>query len=307
MWSEIRFEIGEEYAETLADALLEAGALSVSVEDADAGSLDEQPLFGEPGMEPVNVGWNRSQLIVLLAPEQDAEQLLAQTCVPLQLPIPAFSSQMIAEQDWVRLTQAQFDPIQISSRLWIVPSWHEPPQQTGALILQLDPGLAFGTGSHPTTRLCLRWLEAHLQSDQSVLDYGCGSGILALAAYKLGARAIWGTDIDPQAISAAQHNNQVNQCQVQFALPDALPAEKFSVVVANILSNPLKILAPMLSHRVAPGGALVLSGVLARQAEEVIAAYAPYLPLQIWAEEEGWVCLSNVTAPASLSTQAPSC
>lgn len=297
MWREIRFEIGQQEAEPLADALLEAGALSVAVEDADAGNIDEQPLFGEPGLEPATAAWRRSQLIVLLGAEHDAANLLKHACTALKLPIPVFSTQEVAEQDWVRLTQSQFEPIQISPRLWIVPSWHAQPAQADALVLQLDPGLAFGTGSHPTTRLCLRWLEAHLQQNQSVLDYGCGSGILALAADKLGATHVWGTDIDPQAIASAQHNNQVNQCQAHFVLPDALPAEKFSVVVANILSNPLKVLAPMLCERVASGGSLVLSGVLARQTDEVIAAYAPTLQLSVWAEEEGWVCLAGSKAP----------
>jgi len=289
---ELRFEIGQHHAEALSDLLLEAGVLSVSVEDADADSPDEQPLFGEPGMERDASAWQRNQLVVLLDASQDAAALLAAACAQLSLPLPTYAETAVQDQDWVRLTQAQFAPIQIGARLWIVPSWHAQPEQADALVLQLDPGVAFGTGSHPTTRLCLRWLEQQNWAEQkSVLDYGCGSGILALAACRLGAGDVWGLDIDPQAVGAAQHNNEVNQCHAHFGLPDAIPDGQFDRVVANILSSPLKLLAPMLCARVAPSGALVLSGVLARQTDEVIAAYAPYMQLDCWAEEEGWVCL----------------
>jgi ribosomal protein L11 methyltransferase len=208
----------------------------------------------------------------------------------------------VAEQDWVRVTQAQFEPIQIGRNIWVVPSWHEAPDPN-ALVLELDPGLAFGTGSHPTTRLCMEWLEAHAPKGLSVLDYGCGSGILAMVAAKLGAGETLGVDIDAQAIEAAKFNAERNHCDIGFYLPDDFTArgeQRFDVVVANILSNPLKLMAPMLAGRVVPGGALVLSGVLARQADEVIAAYAPYLPLRVWAEREGWVALAgNANAQAT--------
>ncbi|TAK90722.1 MAG: 50S ribosomal protein L11 methyltransferase [Burkholderiaceae bacterium] len=291
---ELRFEIGRQYAEPLSDLLLEAGALSVAVEDADADSPDEQPLFGEPGMEHETPAWQRNQLVVLLGPEQDAAALLADACAQLGVPVPAYTESEVPDQDWVRVTQAQFEPIQIGARLWIVPSWHAQPEHADALVLQLDPGVAFGTGSHPTTRLCLRWLEQQDFQKRSVLDYGCGSGILALAACRLGAATVFGLDIDPQAVAAAQHNNEVNRCHAQFGLPEEIPAGTFGVVVANILSSPLKLLAPMLCARVAPGGALVLSGILARQTDEVIAAYAPYMTLSCWAEDEGWVCLHGI-------------
>jgi ribosomal protein L11 methyltransferase len=174
----------------------------------------------------------------------------------------------------------------------VVPSWHEAPDPQG-LILELDPGLAFGTGSHPTTRLCMEWLEAHVGAGMSVLDYGCGSGILAMVAQKMGAAKVQGVDIDPQAIESASANAARNHCVIDYYLPDAFSGGRFDVVVANILSGPLTQMAPMLAARVAPGGALVLSGVLANQADTVIAAYAPFIALEVWRELEGWVALAG--------------
>ena len=209
--------------------------------------------------------------------------------------LPKFTTRKVEEQDWVRLTQSQFAPIHIGKNIWVVPSWHEAPDANG-LILELDPGLAFGTGSHPTTRLCMEWLEAHPAPGKTVLDYGCGSGILAMVAKKVGAGEVVGVDIDPQAIESAADNARRNQCEITYFLPDAFAqsqhaAQRFDIVVANILSSPLKLMAPMLSGRVADGGALILSGVLARQAEEVAAAYAPFIKLGVWAEQDGWVAL----------------
>lgn len=294
----------EAQAEALSDALLEAGGLSVSVEDADFGTDDERPLFGEPGMEPDVQAWERNRVLVLLPdgvdPAQMLEQALAQTGLNPAL-AQEWSLREVPDADWVRLTQSQFGPIHIAERLWIVPSWHrddpEVPGLGGAapangdIHIELDPGLAFGTGSHPTTHLCLSWLEAQLPAKASVLDYGCGSGILAIAARKLGAGTTVAVDIDPQAVQSTQYNAQVNQVELSAVLPNALPDEVYQVVVANILSNPLKVLAPMLCARVAAGGHLVLSGVLERQAEEVAAAYAPWLGMSVWRAQDGWVCL----------------
>jgi ribosomal protein L11 methyltransferase len=211
----------------------------------------------------------------------------------------------VEEQDWVRLTQSQFDPIQIGKNIWVVPSWHQAPHPE-ALILELDPGLAFGTGSHPTTKLCMEWLEAHAPHGLSVLDYGCGSGILAMVAKKLAAADVVGVDIDLQAIDSARYNSERNHCGIAYHLPEAFSNTygnaTFDVVVANILSNPLKLMAPMLSGRVASDGSLILSGVLARQAEEVIAAYAPFIQLSVWAEHEGWVALAGRRAASPAST-----
>ncbi len=192
----------------------------------------------------------------------------------------------------MRLTQSQFDPIPIGERIWVVPSWHNAPDPD-ALVLELDPGLAFGTGSHPTTRLCMEWLEQTVARDQSVLDYGCGSGILAILAKKCGAQPVVGIDIDPQAVESARHNSERNRADVTYGLPADCPAGQFDIVVANILSNPLKLMASMLASKVKPGGRIALSGVLARQAEDVARAYMPWIDIAVWREHEGWVCLAG--------------
>ena len=304
---EIVIEVARDHAEALSDALMEAGALSVSVEDADEGTDAEKPLFGEPGMEPEEAAWDHSRVVALTGEDADQAAIVADAAAAIKLAeVPKYTLRGVEEQDWVRLTQSQFDPIHIGKNIWVVPSWHEAPDPD-ALILELDPGLAFGTGSHPTTRLCMEWLEAHPAPGKTVLDYGCGSGILAMVARKLGAGAVAGVDIDPQAIESARDNAQRNQVgEIEYFLPDSFAASahanaRFDIVVANILSSPLKLMAPMLSGRVAEGGSLILSGVLARQAEEVAAAYAPFIKLGVWAELDGWVALHGVlgsdTAP----------
>lgn len=302
-WIEIIIEVAREHAESLSDTLMDAGALSVSVEDADEGTDAERPLFGEPGMEPEENAWDRSRVVALASLDCDHAALVATAAAAISLDkTPNYTTRSVEDQDWVRLTQSQFEPIHIGKNIWVVPSWHEAPDEN-ALILELDPGLAFGTGSHPTTRLCMEWLEAHAPQDLTVLDYGCGSGILAMVAKKLKAKAVVGVDIDPQAIESALANAERNHCEIEFALPKEFgikyPAtHQFDVVVANILSSPLKLMAPMLSGRVAPGGSLILSGVLSRQADEVAAAYAPLIKLSVWAEHEGWVALAGCL-PAS--------
>lgn len=306
-WTEIVIEIARDNAEAMSDALMEAGALSVSVEDADEGTDAEQPLFGEPGMEPKEAAWERSRVVALTDVDADQAAIVTAAAEAVGMAeVPAFTMRPVEEQDWVRLTQSQFAPIHIGKNIWVVPSWHEAPDPDG-LILELDPGLAFGTGSHPTTRLCMEWLEANPAPGKSVLDYGCGSGILAMVAKKLGAQTVVGVDIDPQAIESAGLNAERNQCEIEYFLPDTFATSahataKFDIVVANILSSPLKLMAPMLSSRVAAGGALILSGVLARQAEEVAAAYAPFIALGVWAEQDGWVALhgrlGSMQAPA---------
>ncbi|WLI88418.1 50S ribosomal protein L11 methyltransferase [Massilia sp. R2A-15] len=301
-WTEVVIEIARDHAEALSDALMEAGALSVSVEDADEGTDQEKPLFGEPGMEPAEAAWDHSRVVALTDVDADQAAIVAEAAASIGLAAaPAFTTRDVADEDWVRLTQSQFAPIHIGKNIWVVPSWHEAPDPQ-ALILELDPGLAFGTGSHPTTRLCMEWLEAHPKPGQTVLDYGCGSGILAMVAKKMGAGDVAGVDIDPQAIESARENAARNHVEIDFYLPDDFAQSpkaqhatgKFDAVVANILTNPLKLMAPMLSGRIAPGGSLTLSGVLARQADEVIAAYAPFIKLGVWAEHEGWVALHGV-------------
>ena len=297
-WIEIVIEVAREHAESLSDALMDAGALSVSVEDADFGTDAEQPLFGEPGMEPTEAAWERSRVVALAAADADVAAVVAAASAACKIADGAlgYSVRSVADQDWVRLTQSQFEPIHIGRNIWVVPSWHEAPDPD-ALILELDPGLAFGTGSHPTTRLCMEWLETNTPANASVLDYGCGSGILALVARKCGAGEVIGVDIDPQAIVSARENSARNHCEIAYALPEefgaANPGRRYDIVVANILSSPLKLMAPMLAGRVAPGGNLVISGVLARQADEVCAAYAPFIAMSVAAEQDGWVALAG--------------
>ena len=297
---EITLLVNDREAEVLGDALMDAGALSVCIEDADADTPDEQPLYGEPGLEPTKLAWKNSLLKVLVEDDFDYGLDVAMAVKALNIKEPqVISDKLVENADWVRITQAQFQPVRVSDRLWIVPTWHEPPAGDTAINIRLDPGVAFGTGSHPTTHLCLQWLDANVQKDQTVLDYGCGTGILAIAAKKLGAANVLGTDIDPQAVDAAIDNAQANDAPARFVLPEDMPEGTFDIVVANILSNPLKLLAPALLARVKPHGHLVLSGVLARQAQEVIDVYQkhdPSVKLSVWKESEGWVCIAGTKA-----------
>ncbi len=296
-WTEIVLEVPRDQTEQVSDALIEAGALSVSVEDADEGTDAERPLFGEPGMEPEEHAWEHSRVVALAPASADCAAIVRDACLLCEIAEPlTFSLRTVAEQDWVRLTQSQFEPIHIGRHIWVVPSWHEAPDPD-AVVLELDPGLAFGTGSHPTTRLCMEWLESHAPAGKTMLDYGCGSGILAMLGKKLGLDSVDGVDIDEQAIASAHDNAERNHCEVHFFLPEDFKAARsttrYDLVMANILSSPLKLMAPMLCGRVAGGGALVLSGVLARQAEEVIGSYAPFIALSVWAELDGWVALAG--------------
>ena len=291
-WLSLKIEADEQTAGLLSDALLDLGALAADIEDANAETEREQPIFGEPG-EPVDSLWQHSIVSGLLAEGADIPAILAAAAAAAGLPeIPRHRVVRVEEQDWVRLTQSQFDPIQISPRLWITPTWHTAPDPA-AINLILDPGLAFGTGSHPTTHLCLQWLERNIRGGECVLDYGCGSGILAIAALKLGAGRVAGVDIDPQAVLASRQNAEQNRAEAEFYLPDAAPKIQADVVVANILANPLKVLAPMLAQAVRPGGRIVLSGVLAPQAEETLAVYRQWFDIDIAGEIEGWVCLAG--------------
>jgi len=291
-WQNVSFLTDASHAEPMCDALLEVGALSASIEDADAGTPDEQPQFGEPG-SVTTPGWNHSKVVVLLEPDADVAAILGEAAKAIGLPgVPAFSVEPLAEQNWVQLTQSQFDPIRVSDRLWIVPSWHESPDPQ-AINLILDPGMAFGTGSHPTTRLCLEWLERNVSEGCTVLDYGCGSGILAIAAARLGAAHVAGVDIDPQAVEAAKANAERNGVAALFADSAAPVAGEYDVVVANILSNPLRVLAPAICAHVRSGGRLALSGILREQADEIIAIYAQWMPMQVADVREDWVCLAG--------------
>ncbi len=300
MWVSVALETDAAHADALSDALLAAGAISVSVEDALAGTELETPQFGEPDASGNPVAaplWNESRVVALFAPSEDLIGRIAAATVAAGIDdLPEFELDEVAEQDWVRLTQAQFDSIRVNDRLWIVPSWHAAPDPR-AINLVLDPGLAFGTGSHPTTFLCLQWLTETLGDGSGtaprLLDYGCGSGILAIAAAKLGAASVLGIDIDDNALIAARDNAANNQVALELRHSKEALDEQFDIVVANILTNPLCVLAPLLAGRLAPGGRIALSGVLATQAEQVIAAYAPLLALRVGAERDGWVRLEG--------------
>ena len=281
----------EDRVEVLSDALDALEALSVSVEDADAQTPAEQALFGEPGMPAPKDGWMRSRMVALFPDEvgaREAAQLLSVQDFFAGCQVVAVVA--VVEQDWVRLTQSQFTPVDITPDFWIVPTWHEPPAQAKQII-RLDPGLAFGTGTHPTTRMCLRWIATHPLKGQRVLDYGCGSGILAIGAAKFGAKDIDAVDIDMAAVESSLLNAQANHVTLNTGLPD-LAKGVYDTVLANILATPLKVLAPLLCAHVASKGSLVLAGILERQAQELQQAYAAYIDLQVSDAQEGWILMT---------------
>ncbi len=314
MWIRIRFVVDGDSADAWTDALLEAGAASVDTSDANADSEAECALFGEPGEPPPASAWPRTRITALIDPaapsrpdddtsaridaahddERITDTLLARAAAIAAQPVPAeVERARVADEDWVQATQRQFTPFPVGRRLWITPSWHaaaQPPD--GRISLMLDPGLAFGTGSHPTTRLCLEWLDEQLHGGESVIDYGCGSGILAIAAARLGAQKVTGIDIDPQALVAAARNASDNDVSIELrSSSDAMPAAA-AIVVANILANPLRVLAPLLESLVAPGGQLVLAGLLDRQADEIARCYRG-ITLHAWRSLDGWTCLAG--------------
>jgi ribosomal protein L11 methyltransferase len=285
----------EDRVDIVSDALDALDALSVSVEDADAQTPAEQALFGEPGMPPPKEGWQRSRMVALFAQESAAKEAAVllgaqeffQDCRLLGI-------QALQDQDWVRLTQSQFAPVEVTPDFWIVPTWHEPPAQARQII-RLDPGLAFGTGTHPTTRMCLRWIAQQGLHQQRVLDYGCGSGILAIGAAKYGASDIDAVDIDEAAVTATELNALANQVVLRAGLPEQAQGH-YQTVLANILATPLRVLAPLLCAHVAPGGSLVLAGILERQADELKAAYAPWIQLEVSDTQEGWILMTGKSA-----------
>ena len=291
-WLSLTVNADAAYAESLSDALLELGALSVDMHDADADTPQEQAIFGEPG-EPSADLWQHNCVTALFPEDAAVEDILLQASLAAGLrQSPPHQITPLQDNDWVRLTQSQFDPIRISPRLWIVPTWHTPIDAK-AINIVLDPGMAFGTGSHPTTRLCLRWLDTNLKAGESVLDYGCGSGILAIAAMKLGAAQAYGVDVDKQAVLSSRDNALANHVEATFSLPEG-NLRQTDIVVANILTNPLKMLAPLLAGATRQGGRIVLSGVLSEQADDVTRIYAQWFNLNPTIMEEGWACLSGI-------------
>jgi len=288
-YRQVTFTVPGARIDPISDALIEAGALSVDVADADAGTPAERAAYDEPGQAAR--GWSRGRVSALFAADADVEAAIAAACRLSGTPYPpALEQTEVADHDWVRLTRDQFKPIRISPRLWIVPSWERAPDPE-AISLRLDPGLAFGTGSHPSTRLCLQWLDANLEQGAHVLDYGCGSGILAIAAAKLGAARVDGVDIDAQAVTASRDNAMQNGVAAQFHEPGAESDTGYHVVLANILANPLIALAPLLSARTLAGGHIVLSGILEDQAAEVASAYSAWYDVDAAIVEDGWALL----------------
>ena len=296
-WQAMILQLAGAEADSLSEALLEAGAVSVAIEDAQAGTAQETPQFAEPNWD-APAAWRVNRLQVLLDNDADADRILREAAQIAGLgPVQVLRVEQIEDDDWVRRCQMQFEPLAIADRLWIVPSWHAAPADPTSVVVRLDPGLAFGTGSHPTTRLVLTWLDRSLAqrpAAQRVLDYGCGSGILAIAASKLGATAVDAVDIDPQAVVATQENAHSNKVALRAHLPDALPDGEYDIVIANILANPLITLAPLLAKRTRRGGRVVLSGLLETQVDDVLAAYAAAFDARVCATEAGWVLIEGI-------------
>ncbi|MSQ66493.1 MAG: 50S ribosomal protein L11 methyltransferase [Limnohabitans sp.] len=287
---ELRLQCPQDQVEVISDELMVLDALSVSVEDADAHTDQEQALFGEPGMPPSADGWLRSHVVALFdahSAAQEAGRLLALQDFFANCSLLGIHT--VEQQDWVRLTQSQFEAVPITDAFWVVPSWHQPPEQA-RWVLRLDPGLAFGTGTHPTTRMCLRWIAMNPPQGHRVLDYGCGSGILAIGAAMLGALEVDAVDIDPDAVKATQANAAENRVSVNTGLPESAQGT-YPLVVANILAAPLKVLAPLLCGHVQKGGQLLLAGILERQVQEIRTAYQSHMSLQVADTQDGWVLM----------------
>ena len=290
-WLLLKINATEQNADLISDALMDIGALSASIEDANAETLAEQAIFGEPGDPPPGI-WQQNIVTAMFGADIDILQVIQSLVNATAIDHFSYNTEIIEEQDWVRATQAQFDPIKITNNLWIVPTWHESPNQN-AINIVLDPGLAFGTGSHPTTHLCLEWLTKQLLQNQTVLDYGCGSGILAIAAKKLGANHVVGVDIDEQAITASHYNAQQNQVDIEFYDANSYSHQTFDVVVANILSSALMVLAPALAKYCKTGGHLALSGILETQTEALTERYSEWFNMDIPHQKDAWILLTG--------------
>jgi ribosomal protein L11 methyltransferase len=293
-WQSLVIDVPGTVAERLSDALLDAGALSVSVEDANMGTAAEQPRYGEPTFDQRGDSWQHSRISALFDMDVEVNSVLAQAAVACALSASVTGRiEIVGDKDWVRHTQSQFEPIHITERIWIVPSWHANPDPQAINII-LDPGLAFGSGSHPTTQLCAAWLAQRVRPGDSVIDYGCGSGILAIIAARLGAGRIFGVDIDPVAVTTAHENALANKVGCEFVDGNTPVTHQADLVVANILANPLKILAPVLGQLTRAGGRLVLSGLLVEQIEAVSDCYAPYFEMSTFRTQNDWAALEGI-------------
>lgn len=290
-WVSLKIEAQDQNADLISDTLMAMGALSAIIEDANAETIDEQPIFGEPGDPPPGI-WQQNLVSALFDEGVDISQIMADLEHQSGLSNLQYSTETIQEQDWVRATQSQFEPIRITDQLWIVPTWHVTPN-ADAINIILDPGLAFGTGSHPTTHLCLAWLTQTVSTNKSVLDYGCGSGILAIAAKKLGAGQVVGVDIDAQAIQSSLYNAEQNSTAADFHHASLYQSNEFDIVVANILSSALSVLAPALASSCKPGGKIALSGILKEQEADVSAIYAEWFTMEPAQYMESWVLLTG--------------
>lgn len=290
-WVSLKIEAQDNTADLISDTLMTQGALSAIIEDANADTLDEQPIFGEPGDPPPGI-WQQNLVSALFDEGIDVVKVMADLQQQTKLHNLQYTTEIIQEQDWVRATQSQFEPIKITDHLWIVPTWHSAPN-ADAINIVLDPGLAFGTGSHPTTHLCLAWLTQTISAQDTVLDYGCGSGILAIAAKKLGASSVVGTDIDAQAIQSSVYNAEQNSVIAEFYHASKYQSREFDIVVANILSSALSVLAPALAKSCKSGGKIALSGILKEQASDVSAIYAEWFNMQAPQIMDSWVLLTG--------------
>ncbi|MDP2229453.1 50S ribosomal protein L11 methyltransferase [Methylotenera sp.] len=290
-WVSLKIEAQDNTADLISDTLMTQGALSAIIEDANADTLDEQPIFGEPGDPPPGI-WQQNLVSALFDEGIDVVKVMADLQQQTKLHNLQYTTEIIQEQDWVRATQSQFEPIKINDHLWIVPTWHSAPN-ADAINIVLDPGLAFGTGSHPTTHLCLAWLTQTVSAQDTVLDYGCGSGILAIAARKLGASSVVGTDIDAQAIQSSVYNAEQNSVIAEFYHASKYQTREFDIVVANILSSALSVLAPALAKSCKSGGKIALSGILKEQASDVSAIYAEWFNMQAPQIMDSWVLLTG--------------
>jgi ribosomal protein L11 methyltransferase len=291
-WVNLTFFAEEKDIDLLSDELDSNGALSIFIQDKNINNCNEELIFGEPHSGP-NKFWATSQIQALFSDSVDIKKIQHELISNFKDINFTFNTSSVSETDWVKLSQSQFKPISIKNKINIVPSWHEIDNPKLINII-LDPGLAFGTGAHPTTHLCIEWLIDNVSKEKKVLDYGCGSGILAIAAYKLGAKTVKAVDIDPQAIIASKENGAVNQCYIDWLNTDKDFKFQADLVVANILSSALSVLAPLLASYCLPKGKIALSGILDSQESQIKKIYSPWFKFEKTLKSDGWICLSGI-------------